>query len=488
MLIILTFVLNAGLNFLLGLCVAAPLGPGAYGRFSIAFMAATLMTTLVFDWLRLSATRYYTEQTRADAPRLRATLNAGYLAGAIFLATLAGAVLLLGRDFGMGREMVIATVVVAIANGFFEFFGALLRARFHNFGYSRLVILKNVLAFTTMVGVGYLFRDPALVMVMAATSALVASLALWRQTADPQSRMLQASRSQIAAYMRYGAPIVVANAFYQAVVLANRGFAATHLDFAAAGKLSLATDMTIRLILVAGAALDIFLFQTAVHRRATEGAEAGAAQVSRNSTIILAALTLLCLGYMADLPAFTALIAPKKFRDTFEPLSLILAPGVALFCIGQFCFNPIAQLEHRTGLTLIAAVAATALDLGLIWFGPFPKSVTTLAVIHSASLAAGFFLMIALTWPWRAYWPRIRDVATVALGGAASLAAMWPLRRIDPPVVALFLVALAGVATFGGVLYLLDLGGVIRPAAARILGLRARGGTDAQSLCPGGPR
>ena len=64
-------------------------------------------------------------------------------------------------------------------------------------------------------------------------------------------------------------------------MLANRGFAAAHLDFSAAGKLSLATDMTIRLILVAGAALDILLFQIAVHRRATAGAEAGAAHALR---------------------------------------------------------------------------------------------------------------------------------------------------------------------------------------------------------------
>ena len=487
MLIILTFVLNAGLNFLLGLCIAAALGPGAYGRFSIAFTAATLTSTLVFDWLRLSATRFYNEQTRASAPELRATLNAGYLAGSLSLAVLASAALLLGQDFGMGRTMVAAAVLFAIASGFFEYFAALLRARFHNLGYSSLVILKNVLAFATMVGVGFFFRDPTWVMAVAAASVIVATAALWRQTADPHSRLPQASGGQIAAYLRYGSPIVLANIAYQAVVLANRGFAAAHLDFSAAGKLSLATDMTIRLILVAGAALDILLFQIAVHRRATAGAEAGAAQVSRNSVVIVAALTLLCLSYMANLPAFAALVAPAKFRDTFEPLSLILAPGVALFAAGQFCLNPIAQLEHRTGLTLVAALATAALDLGLIWFGPFEKSVTNLAIVHSSSLAAGALLMIALTWPWRAYWPRARDVGTIALAGAASLAAMWPLRRVDPPLAALVLVALAGVAAFGGVLYLLDPGGLVRPAAARILERRRRG-ANVRSLCPGGPQ
>jgi len=484
MLIVLTFVLNAGLNFLLGLCVAAVLGPENYGQFAVAFTAATLTTTLVFDWLRLSATRYYNEQTRAGAPGLRASLNAGYIAGALILATLTGAALWLGFDFGMSAAMVAATVLVAIANGFFEFFAALLRARFHNLGYSGLVILKNFCAFAAMVGASFYFRDPTLVMAMAAASALVAALALWRETADSHSRLPQANRAQIAVYLRYGAPIVLANVCYQAVVLANRTFAAAHLDFAAAGKLSLATDMTTRLILVTGAALDILLFQIAVHRKATAGAAAGERQVAKNSALILAALTLLCLGYIVGLPAFTALIAPAKFRDTFEPLSLILAPGVTLFSLGQFCLNPIAQLENRTGLALVAAAATAVVDLGLIWLSPFGASVQSLAIIHSVSLTVGFLLMIALTWPWRAYWPRVRDVAIVALAGAASLVAMWPLRWIDPPVLALTLVLIAGVSAFCCVLYLFDLAGMTHVTVANILAKGRRRATDSQGSCP----
>ena len=91
---------------------------------------------------------------------------------------------------------------------------------------------------------------------------------------------------QIAAYLRYGAPIVVANICYQAVVLANRGFAAAHLDFAAAGKLSLATDMTIRLI--AGRRRGA-RHPAVPGRRAPQGdgggRKPGAAQVSRNSAV-----------------------------------------------------------------------------------------------------------------------------------------------------------------------------------------------------------
>ena len=474
MLIIFTFALNAGLNFLLGLTVAAILGPALYGRFSIAFMAATIATTLIFDWLRLSATRYYTERARVEKPDVRATLNASYAAGSLILIAAAGAVLAFDLDVGLSRALVAATAFVAIGNGLFEFFAALLRARFRNGAYSALVIVKNTLAFAGMTAIGLAYHDPVLVMVMAGASALVATLMLWSKAADPHARLPDASRTQIGVYLAYGAPIVLANIGYQAIVLVNRGAAAAHLDFAAAGRLSLATDLTIRLILVVGAALDIFLFQVAVHKKATEGATAAQHQIARNMLIILAVLTLLCLGYMADLPAFAALVAPEKFRVDFAPLSLILAPGVTLFCLGQFCLNPIAQLEGKTGGILFAAFATVAIDLALLWLAPQPLSLTAYAAIHSLSLAAGFFIILAVTFRWRAYFPPARDLGVIALAGAGAMAAMWPLRALHPSLLALILVALVGTLVFGGVLFVFDLGGFIRPALARIRFSRGR--------------
>jgi O-antigen/teichoic acid export membrane protein len=488
MLIVLTFALNAGLNFLLGLVIAALLGPDSYGRFAIALMAATLATTFVFDWLRLSATRYYSETARFERPGLRASLDASYAAGALILAGAAGLVLVLRIDIGMSRALIAAAAFAAIANGLFEFIAALLRARFHNSAYGALVLVKNALAFVGMVAIGLAFHDPASVLLMAGASALAATLLLRRQASDPHARLTQANRSQVAVYLRYGAPIVAANICYQAIVLVNRGAAAAHLDFAASGRLSLATDMTIRLILVAGAALDIFLFQLAVHKKASESREAAQKQVARNSLLILAALTLLCLGYMADLPAFAALVVPEKFRAEFAPLSLILAPGVTLFCLGQFGLNPIAQLEGRTDLILIAALATASIDLALLWLAPQTLNLAGYAAIHSISLAAGFFLMLALTLRWRAYWPRARDVGAILFAGAGALAAMWPLRELQPRLPALVLVALAGSFIYGGLLLVFDPGGLFRPAFAKARLWRGRRENPGAALYKGEPR
>ncbi len=488
MLIIFTFLLNACLNFLLGLLIAGILGPDSYGRFSVAFMAATVATTLIFDWLRLSATRFYNERGRVEEPETRASLNAGYVVGALIVAAATGLALLLGADFGVGAALVGAAAAAVIANGMFEFSGALLRARFRNNAYAGLVLAKNGLAFAGMIGAAYLFHAPAAVMAMLAVSAFAATLLLRGETADPGTRPRQARRTQFDLYLRYGGPVVLANICYQGINLANRSVAASHLDFAAAGQLSLATDTTIRLLLVAGAALDILLFQRAVYKRTHEGVERGQSEVARNFLIIAALLGLACCGYMADLPAFAALAAPAKFRAEFAPLSFIMAPGVLLYCLGQFGLNPIAQLEGRTTTILFVAIATAAIDLTLVSLAPRHLGISGYAMLHSASLSAGFFLMLAQTIRWRAYWPKARDIGVILLALCLASAAMWPLRDLHPPLLALVLVALVGLAVYGAVLFLFDLGGFVRPACAEFwLLLRPLlPGPGAQKLYKGG--
>jgi O-antigen/teichoic acid export membrane protein len=476
MLIVVTFVVNAALNFLLGLAVAAGLGPEAYGRFSIAFAAALALALLLFDWLRLSATRFYREEVRATAPELRASLDAGYFAGAAGLVLAAAVLATLGIDAGLGAGMIAAIALVAIANGFFDYFSALLRARFRNRAYSVLVILKNALAFAAMVGAAFWTRDPLAVMACAGVSAGAATFLLRKRAADPGAHLTRARTAQIGGYLRYGLPVVLANLFYQAMVLANRGLAASSLGYGAAGKLSLATDVTLRLMLAAGAALDIYLFQLAVHQKAVGGAEAAKAQVRRNSLIIFAAYVLICAGYMADMPAFVATIAPAAFREDFARLAFILTPGVGLFCLGQFCLNPIAQIEGRTNEVMLAGLGTAALDIGWLLLAP-PRELAGYALVHAVSLAAGFALMLGLTWRWRDHWPRSRDLAGVAVAGFCASAAMSFTREAQPALAGLLLTALVGAGVFAAVLLALDPGGLFRPAVAR-LASRLPGGKD----------
>src|ERR1700712_4827958 len=88
--IILPFISNTLMNFIIGLLLARFLGPAEYGRMALALAVGQVIQTLMFDWLRLAATRFYSERARLESPDLRATLDASF---AILIAVLSGVTL-----------------------------------------------------------------------------------------------------------------------------------------------------------------------------------------------------------------------------------------------------------------------------------------------------------------------------------------------------------------------------------------------------------
>ncbi len=460
MLIVLTFVLNAGLNFLLGLAIAGVLGPAEYGRFAVASMVAIVLGTAGFDWLRLSATRYYTEAGRAVDPSLRATLELGYWVFGAAMAVAAAIMLVLRIDVGLSAALLTATVALAVANARFDFATALARARFLEVTHALLMLAKNLLAFGLGVGAAFWFRDAAWVMGALALGAVLASLFGWRALRDSGARLRNGGWGRLGAFGRYGLPIVAANVIYQVIVLANRSMAAGKLGYADAGQLSLATDMTIRLLLALGAALDIYLFQLVVRRDSHEGREAAHAQVRRNMVIMTAILVLLTVGYAASMPAFQAVVVPAKYRGDFGAISLVLLPGILAFCLVNFGLNPVFQLAGRTGPVVVAAVAALVTDLFGLLLMPPSGGVLGYAAMHSSSLIVGGAVSAVLAFRTPECRPPVRDLAAIALGAVVAALAIWPMRSIPQPLAVLACAAVVGTLAYLAVLYWFDVAGL----------------------------
>jgi O-antigen/teichoic acid export membrane protein len=84
--VLLAFLANTATNFIIGLMVAKFLGPEEYGRFALAFSIAVVVQTALYDWLRLSATRFYSQRTRENEPVIRSTLGTSFVVVSVFLA------------------------------------------------------------------------------------------------------------------------------------------------------------------------------------------------------------------------------------------------------------------------------------------------------------------------------------------------------------------------------------------------------------------
>jgi O-antigen/teichoic acid export membrane protein len=161
----LPFILNSLLNFVVSLLVAKFLGPAEYGRFVLALSVAVVLQTLVFDWLRLAATRFYSEHDRTERPQIRATLDASFATLAALAVLAAFLLWTLKLDLPLNHDLAALAVGVAVSNALFDTATALVRARFHDRAYGALVIAKNLLAFTLTVGGAFLFKSANLALV-----------------------------------------------------------------------------------------------------------------------------------------------------------------------------------------------------------------------------------------------------------------------------------------------------------------------------------
>ncbi|KST60169.1 teichoic acid transporter [Methylobacterium sp. GXS13] len=471
MAVIAAFVINAGLNFVLGLLIAQLLGPADFGRFALATTGAIVLNTVLFEWLRLSATRFYSGRVRVDEPWIRHGLDRAYLR--IGLLLLCAAALCGAFGFGggaAGREAVLCgTGLAALGIGVFDYHAALARARFDGKLYLGLVAVKNVLAFVLMAAAAWWLPQPAWVLAAAGLSQLAAVVLLRHPLRDPEHPF---ERPRLTAtwgvFARYGLPLIAANTAYQCLAFVNRGAIAGHAGFAEAGYFALAADVTSRSLMTLGTALDLLLFQFAVQAEEQHGRAAAEAQVAENAGTVFALLAPCAVGFWAVLPALQGLVVPEAYRGPFERYSVALMPG--LFCLAMmfYALNPVFQIRRRTFPVIAAALVGLAVNGAGLLLLPELMGGMGVALAQTLGLAAA-----ALWLGWRALTGPERILLPWGQIGAATLAcgtmglALAPFRHL-PPAAALAVLVPAGAALYGALVWIFDIAGLRRHVAGRL--------------------
>jgi O-antigen/teichoic acid export membrane protein len=222
MLVTTTFLINSAFNFALGLLIARFLGPQGFGQYAIAASVAVVLNTLFLDWIRLAATRFYSERTRAEHPDVRGTLDAIFILSSLGVAITSAIAITLGFDFGLMLILAALAPVMGICNGLFDYHTALVRARFDERSYSLLVILKNVLSLVLMVGGAWWLQSPAVVATGFVLSIFATLLIGRRRLIDPDVNILKPDWMAARGYMLYGVPVILASMIYFLIPLWNR--------------------------------------------------------------------------------------------------------------------------------------------------------------------------------------------------------------------------------------------------------------------------
>lgn len=455
MTVLLPFVINAGLNFALGLLIAYFLGPEEFGRYAIGAAIIVLLNTACLDWIRLSAVRFYSQKARDDQPEIRATLDVLAAGVTIALSGLLLAAVVIGVDFRLPVMLVTASVIGGICAGLFDYHGAIARARFLDATYARLIIVKNLLALLLMVGGAWWTQDATVVMFGGVVSVTAALLAVRRALADAPLRWSAARRELALNFARYALPLVGANAIYSLIPLMNRSLLADAAGFAEAGYFSLAADMGLRLFGTLGATLEIVLLREVLRLDESKGRRAAQKRIATNLVIVLMVALPAAAGLAAVLPAFEGLLVPPSFHGRFAAYMLLLLPGFVALTIFLAGLYPVFLLGKRTGMATLAAGLGLLANMALV-FGAGALGPERFAYGQTA----GFLTALALTgWAALRSLPvslPLRDIALVIVGTVLMAAAVRPLSGLLRPLPELILQGLVGFCVYGGLMLAFD--------------------------------
>ncbi len=468
MIVGLAFASNALFNFLVALLVAKFLGPAEYGRFAIAWAGAVLVNTVGFDWLRLSAVRFYSQRARAERPAVRSTLDACFaaLAGVVALGALTLA--LSGVDLPLSPGLVAMAALTGVASGLYDLRTALARARFFDRAYVEIILVKNGLGLVLTVGGALLFGSAKIALAGACLSIGAAMAATYRDLRDPDARLALAEPTLARAYFAYAAPFIVSSVLFQLIPFAGRVLAGALYGYDEAGQFSLANDIGVRVLAAIAAAMDVILFQRAVRAEETLGPAAARAQLADNMALVVAVILPAAAGLWLCLPGVEALIAPEAYRGPFSAYLGPMLPGLAAFVLMMYAVAPIFQIAKRTAPMIVAALAALAADAALVAALPRGETGYWLASAQSGALAVGFVVALLLAWTARPQWPRARDLfGALAATGAMALT-LWPLRGCQPNPALLAAEATLGVAIYGALAWTFDVARLRQRAKAML--------------------
>jgi O-antigen/teichoic acid export membrane protein len=472
--VVFAFLANSIANFVIGILVAKYLGPDEYGRFAIAFAIVGVVQSALFDWLRLSATRFYSEKVRENQPVVRASLDLAFAMVTIGLALATGLYALFGPKLDFDSTLILLALLTAAVNGLFDYSTALVRARFDDALYWRLVLVKNLLSLVLTGGGAFLFRSASVAMAGAVVSLLGTVIAARAGLTDRQAHRRFARRKMAATLAAYSAPIVAAHLVYQTIPLASRAVVADVYDFAETGQFALAFDLGMRAVLALGSALDVLLFQIAVAKHENHGDDEGRWQVGRNMAVVLAFLLPACVGVYLVMPSVELLLVPGQYRGPFGHYLTLQLPG--LFSMGMILFavNPVFQIAKKTAPMIFAALIAAAVGLALVVVLPWGADASNLARAQCGTYIAALIATLVFAAREKPIWPPPSDVIASIVATLGMVLAVHPLQAMSPGFLALIAQVVVGAAAYGALTLLFNTAGLRGEAFAWIARRRAQ--------------
>lgn len=442
------------INFLAIAIYTRILSPEDYGRYILVIAGVGLFDVVLFQWLRLSMSRFL--PAHLDDPKpLLSTVLAVFLA--LVLLTGCGGIVLswIWPDHTL-RKLIILAVPLLWAQAWFELNLSLSAVKLLPGRYGLMYGLKSACALAAgafLIVMGLRAYGPLLgVLVGMLASPLIFSTADWRGVVPRISQHI------LSDIMRYGLPLTALFALSFVVSSSDRFLIAWFLGEGQAGIYAAAYDLGQQSLTLMMSAVNLAAHPLAV--RALEQRSDGACrlQLKRNGTLLLAIAMPSAAGMAVLAPNISSVMLGAEFREDAARIIPWIALAILLSGMRAFHFDLAFQLGRQTigQVWVVGAAAVLNIILNLWWipaFGLMGAAYATaaaylLAILMSAAIGRKVFQVPV----------PFRDLIKIALASSIMALLVW-INREPQGAYALAAQVLGGAIIYIGLIGILNVGG-----------------------------
>ncbi|MFL5867628.1 MAG: flippase [Thermoleophilaceae bacterium] len=433
------------------------LGPGDYGRFTLALMYMQLFGVLADIGLLTTVVREISKQPDRTEELVGNALTLRLLLSLVVIVVASAVSLLLPYAHNVRVAIVLAggPLLLGMLNTSLV---AVFQARLRMGRAMVAEVVGRAAGFGLTVAVAALDLGFYAVMGAAAGAALVTLLITWFLSRDLVRVRFLADRAVWRPLLVASLPLGLALAINELYFRADTLIISLSRSYKDVGLYTLAYRI-LEFTLAMGTVFLTSVFPVLSSRMARGGPAVTRTIQSTFDFFVIIAVPLAAGGAIAA-PALIDLAGGPRFSDAATPLQILLAGGGLAWINGVFGYALIAKERQLNALWLnvLGLTVNVGLNVALVpHYGIVAAAVIT--VFSELVILAGSYYLMQRHFE---FFPRLSLLAPALLAAAVMAAALWPLRDTS-----FFLLVPVGVAVYGGLLL------AISPASrAALAGIR----------------
>lgn len=360
-----------------------------YGRYVVAVASSLLVSTLAFEWLRLSTMRLLPEyQARGES----------FLPVARGLFAVAAAVALsvgIAVTLALGTSLPALVATLAVLSAFVDLSAEVARASFDPLGYGLILTSRSVLGLSIGLALVLMGAGGTGAILGLAFGALLTSIAAlrvqwWRV------RVLASLRDEGLHALTFGAPVAVGLVLYYTVSVSDRLIVERIAGVASAGVYAVASDLPRQSLGTLLMVLSLGGLPLAIRRYHEAGIAGMQSQLAQNGELVLAVGLPAAAGLASMSGSIGEVVVGSHFSKAVADLVPPLSVAVFLQGVKTFYVDHVFVVSKRVRLGLVASLASAAVSvtLNVVLVGRYGIEGAVVAALCAA--AVGLIVSVVL--------------------------------------------------------------------------------------------